>query len=316
MSGMPRGGGKMKKESRDVFLVLVVAMVAMFALPVAYRVWTHCHPPPGRRPFADVLREAGGVRREALLATPPAKWTDSDAKLAPDVLEWLKEHSDVILPWEWSEEARRKDWQGFCGTWERVVVDEAAALDELIARKSAAAADAAEKAGVERKLAEEGLAAVAGVLSAATGAYPVCVSVQETTPGRLWGWNRGRRVLRFEDEGSLVAYAREAEERVRLGWAAAAESHERERAAAEAGVAELKTAREGLSAAEQEVAEAKKAGYSAGRLEGGPHRRLLDAVAAASRHRMPKGRGVPKWLPGRVRRWLDGADAPRPDAAR
>ena len=145
----------MKKSTRDLVCVLAIGLAAMFALPVAYRVWIHYNPPPETRTFSDVLREAGGVRREVLLTMPLEKWSKADAKLAPDVREWLSARADVILPWEWSDEARKKDWKGYCDAWQRVVREQTDALDDIVDKKTGVMEDAADAAQKMRKMAAE-----------------------------------------------------------------------------------------------------------------------------------------------------------------
>lgn len=147
--------GAMKKSTRDFVCMLVVALAAMFAVPVAYRVWIHYNPPTESRSFADVLREAGGVRRETLLTTPLEKWTEADAKFAPDIREWLAARADVILPWEWSAEARKKDWNGYCDVWRRVVDEQSDALDDVMDERSGVMDDAADAARRMRKAAAD-----------------------------------------------------------------------------------------------------------------------------------------------------------------
>ena len=139
----------MKKESKDILWVVVIGFAVMFALPAAYRVWIHFNPPPQRKPISVVLHEAGGVRREALLATPTDKWTDADKKLAPDVHEWLTAHADVILPWEMSEEARKKDWKGYCNSWRRIVDELSDRLEKFAARRAEDVKDAADAQSAE-----------------------------------------------------------------------------------------------------------------------------------------------------------------------
>lgn len=134
----------MKKDKKDILLVAVVGFAVMFALPAAYRVWIHYNPPPQRKPISDVLHEADGVRREALLMTPADKWIATDEKFAPDVREWLADHAEVILPWEWSEEARKKDWKGYCGSWRRIVEELSDRLERIASRRSDDAKDAAD----------------------------------------------------------------------------------------------------------------------------------------------------------------------------
>ena len=157
----------MKKETKDILWVVIIGFAVMFALPAAYRVWIHYNPPPERKPLSAVLHEAGGARREALLATPTDKWTEADERLAPDIHEWLAAHADVILPWEMSEEARKKDWKGYCKSWRRIVEELSGRLERSASRRSddekdaadehardAAKADVAELSGAKGGLAE------------------------------------------------------------------------------------------------------------------------------------------------------------------
>ena len=304
----------MKKSTRDVVSVIVLGLAAMFALPVAYRVWIHYNPPPTGKSFSDVLREAGGVRRAALLSTPLDKWSEADVKLAPDIREWLAAHSEVILPWEWSEEARKKDWTGYCDAWQGIVKEQSAALDELIDGKAGAMEDAAGRARMMRDAAGENMAQVTNLLAAAraarsaeTNAYPLLLSVSEVVPGRLWGVNRDRKKLRFDDEASLLSFADELDARTRREWTAEAERLEQARDRAKADIAELSRAKDGLSAVRGEMAEAARSGCATGGPGENAARRLLEAIVACYRHRMPDG-GRLRWLPGRVRRWFGASD--------
>ena len=162
-----RTGRPMKKEAKDMLWVLAIGLAVMFALPIAYRVWVHYNPPPPRRPIADVLHDAGGVRREMLLNTPTDKWKESDESLAPDIRDWLAAHADVILPWEWSDEARKKDWKGYCASWRRILEEQSARLEKLVSRKADDMDEAAEKASKERKIAADGMAGATNALASA-----------------------------------------------------------------------------------------------------------------------------------------------------
>ena len=240
--------GTMKKSTRDIVCILVIGLAAMFALPAAYRVWIHYNPPPERKPFSDVLREAGGIRREALLAIPLDKWSEADVKLAPDIREWLAARSDVILPWEWSEEARKKDWKGYCDSWRRVLDDQSDALEELVDKKTSMMEGAADKAQELRKAVAEG---------------------QEQATNSL----------------------------------ATAEALERERDKTKADIADLTKAREGVLESTDRVAAARKAGYMPGKPTDGLFKSLQESISAEYRHRLPR-RKLPKWLPGKVRKWF------------
>ena len=164
----------MKKETKDMLWVAIIGFAVMFALPAAYRVWVHYNPPPQRKPISVMLHEAGGVRRETLLETPTDKWTEADEKLAPDIYEWLSAHADVILPWEMSEEARKKDWKGYCKSWRLIVEELSNKLEKFASRRSDDAKEAADehardavKADVaELSGARDGLADVLGEIDA------------------------------------------------------------------------------------------------------------------------------------------------------
>ena len=101
----------MKKETKEPLRIFGAAIVMMMVVPIAYRVFVHFCPPEEkpRQTLAQFLEE---VQREScmkLLTKPIAKWSDAEAKLEPEVYVWLKEQGNEILPWEWTEEARRKD---------------------------------------------------------------------------------------------------------------------------------------------------------------------------------------------------------------
>ena len=162
-----RAGRPAKKEAKDLLWVLAIGLAVMFALPIAYRVWVHYNPPPPRRPISEVLHDAGGVRREMLLNTPTDKWNESDKSLAPDIRDWLAAHADVILPWEWSGEARKKDWKGYCDSWRRILEEQSARLEKMISRKADDMDEAAEKAAKERKAAADGMAGATNALASA-----------------------------------------------------------------------------------------------------------------------------------------------------
>ncbi len=298
----------MKKENRDIVRILFIALVAMFALPAAYRVWLHYNPQPERKPFAEMLREAGGLRRETLLTTPLDRWSARDATLAPDVREWLVNHAEVILPWEWAEEAKKKDWKGYCKLWERIVEEQISALDSLIAYKSSVIGDTADKARIERAMATHDLEQAEKARAAATNSYPVIFETDELTPGRLWGWNHRRKRRSFDDEGALMAYTRELEERAKREWSVAAEAHEREGASAKSDVAALTATRDGFASALKDIEEARKSGYVFGALEKALRHALLDSIGSMYRCKAPERGGASRWLPASMRKWFSSPD--------
>ena len=313
----------MKKETKDILRILAIGFAVMSALPVAYRIWAHYNPPPQRRPFSDVLREAGGNRRETLLAMPPDKWLESDRKLAPDIHDWLMAHSDVILPWEWSEEARKKDWQGYCDSWRRIIDEKSDVLEELVDKKTADMEDAAASATMERRIATNDMEQATNLLaiarslhSAGTNKYPVSLAVVEIVRGRLWGWNQHKKDIRFDNEESLVAFAGKLRDRARREWLDAAETHERKRDEAKANIEELKKAKDAMATAREMITTAYTDGYTAGMAARDLQKKLGESIAVAHRHRSQEPNGLHKWMPDRIRRWLDSSqqDGNRNDA--
>lgn len=302
---------RMKKETKDVLRVVIIGFSVMFALPAAYRVWIHYNPPPVRKPLLVVLQEAGGVRKEALLETPVDKWTESDLKLAPEVREWLEKHADVILPWEWTDVAKKKDWNGYCGSWRRIFEEQFAVLGKFAELKSDVMGDASDQARIERKIIANAmvdmtnlLAVVSDAIPTKTNEYPVVLTVNEITPGRFWGWNQRRREVRLDDYDAVRKYAGDLKKRINDEWLPKAEAHERERDEAKAAMDELAKTKEGISKALEKISAAEKSGSFPDGLSKDSAKRLLEAIAVAYRHRPSDRRKPPKWLPSKVRNWF------------
>lgn len=213
----------MRPSGGEIVKIVFVGFAIMLAVPAAYRLWLVCHPQPERpRPslsqYFERSAEANAVR---LLTTPLAKWSDGERSAKPLIAAWLKEHDRTVLPWEWTDEARRKDPGGYLKIWRKLFEERKSALEAAV--KSA-----------RKRLADlgDGLAAMTKVQAhrtnqldrlvaiAATNSFPMTVSVERMEKGRFWGWNTRAESMTFADRegfdsadrGWVTAVRREAAE--------------------------------------------------------------------------------------------------------
>ena len=185
-----------------------VAFLLMLAVPLAYRVVIHFWPPEEkpRQTLTEFLEEAQTARCVKLLTTPTAKWTDAEVKLEPEIYAWLKEQGNEILPWEWTEEARRKDPKGYVKCWRRVWKERKSCCERRIAEYQK------EAKRMERELqilttihAHRTNQIVRLRALAATNTFPCKISVERLAKGRLWGWNKKGEVKECKDALELSA---------------------------------------------------------------------------------------------------------------
>lgn len=229
----------MKRETIENLRMVALALLAMVVLPLGYRVWSHFHPQPESKSLTVLLQEVNETRREALLAMPLGEWSEADMKLAPDIHEWLTARKSVILPWEWSEEARKKDAEGFRGLWARILGDQLAEIDGLEADRVRQLEDLRRKAETERILYDHATNQYATAALAATNAFPCEIEIEELSPGRFWGWNRSRRTRALVERSALDPVLAELDGRMRKHAAKRRELADRT-AKLEAEVGELK----------------------------------------------------------------------------
>ena len=197
----------MKKETKECIRVFGIALAVMIAAPLAYRPCIHIWPPKEKphRTLEQFFKDAEAERGVELLAKSVAKWSDADAKAEPEIYAWLKEQGNEILPWEWTEEARRKDPKGYAKCWRRVWEDRKSRCEPLAAwhRK--------EIKCLERELRE--LATIHAHRTnqlerlrhlSATNAFPCKVAVERLEKGRVWGWNKRVEVVEFKDAAEMA----------------------------------------------------------------------------------------------------------------
>lgn len=158
---------------RDVVRMVAVVVLIMAVPPLVYRVWTAYHPSEtgGEQSFSGFLVKAVDARALALLKTPLAQWSAADRQDEPEIAAWLEACGQTVLPWEWTDEARRKDPAGYRKAWERAW---------------STVAD-----GQADRMRHDHLTnQIARVASGEVIHKPTSVSVERLTKGRFWGWNR------------------------------------------------------------------------------------------------------------------------------
>jgi len=203
------------KDFREIVKILVVGLAVMVALPLAYRAWLHFHPQPSepRPSLSKFLAKAAEDRAMRLIRTPLSKWSDADRKSEPKIHAWLESHANTILPWEWTDEAQRKDPSGYRKLWLALLKEQERELGQR--RKDV---QKKLKAVEHRLLIAETMHAhrtnqIARVREyASANSFPMSVKIERLSKGRFWGWNTKTEDVRFE--------SREDFDGERKGWLA------------------------------------------------------------------------------------------------
>ena len=187
--------------------VLGVAFLLMMVVPLVYRVVIHFWPPEERprRTLAQFLEEAQMARCVKLLTTPAAKWSDDEVKLEPEIYAWLNEQGNEILPWEWTEEARRKDQKGYAKCWRRIWKERKSCCERLLAEHQK-----------EEKRLDRELQIVTTIYAhrtnqierlkalASTNSFPCQIPLEHLKKGCLWGWNKNVEVIECKDAAEIM----------------------------------------------------------------------------------------------------------------
>jgi len=197
----------MKKETKESLRLFAVAFIVMMVVPLAYRVFVHFWPPEEKphQTLAQFLEEAQRASGIKLLTKPIAKWSDAEMKLEPEIYAWLKEQGNEILPWEWTDEARRKDPEGYARCWHRIWKEQKSRCENLL-----------EGLQEEIKRLDRELQIVSAIHThrtnqiarlsalAATNTFPCQISVERLRKGRLWGWNKIVEVVECKDAAAIM----------------------------------------------------------------------------------------------------------------
>ena len=197
----------MKKETRELLRPLSIALMVMAAVPLAYRVYIHYWPQEAnQRPtLAQFLEQAQMASCMELLTKPVGKWSDAEVKSEPEIYAWLKEQGNEILPWEWTEEARRKDPKGYAKCWGRIWKERKAFCESRFAEQQK------EIQRLDREL--QILDAIHThrtnqitrlVALAATNTFPCRIALERLKKGRFWGWNKYVEEIECADAAAIM----------------------------------------------------------------------------------------------------------------
>lgn len=198
----------MKEKTREFVRIFGVVFMVMVAVPLVYRACVYFWP-PAEKPRLTLTRfmqediVAGCVK---LLAKPVADWSETEVKLEPEIYAWLKEQGNAILPWEWTDEARRKDPKGYAKCWLRIWEERKSHYENLFAYH---------KKEIERL--EHDLEILATIHThrtnqiarlralASTNAFPCEVSLERIEKGWFWGWNKRVEMVECSDALAIIA---------------------------------------------------------------------------------------------------------------
>lgn len=199
----------MTEEKKGIVRMLAITFVVMLAIPLAYRVWITFNPPAPRErlSLAEFFDKATANRSVRLLKTPIDQWTKTDRAAEPKIAAWLEAHSKIVLPWEWSSEAQKKDPKGYRKAWEKLLDEAVSVLERSIKHKRKELKNLEREIWINRSLYSHltnQFAKVEGVL--ATNPPPVTVTVEHLAKGRLWGWNRRLKQVRLESETNRIEF--------------------------------------------------------------------------------------------------------------
>ena len=206
----------MKKETQKTVKMLATGFVVMATLSLSYRAWLYFHPQPAepRQTLSELIAKTAEERAMRLLQTPLEKWTEHDKRSEPRIHAWLEMHAKTILPWEWTEEARKKDPAGYRELWLSLLDEQKEALRQLVK------ADQAKLKSVDRdiRIAKTIHAHRTNQIEiikayASSNSFPMTVEVERLSKGRLWGWNRRMEKVQFERKENF--------ECERTGWLSA-----------------------------------------------------------------------------------------------
>ena len=198
----------MKKETKELMRLFGIAILVMVALPLVYRGYIYFWPPEEKphQTLTQFLEEAQRERCMGLLTKPVGKWSDGEAKLEPEIYSWLKEQDNEILPWEWTEEARRKDPKGHAKCWQRIWKERTSHCERLLAEYQE------ETKRLDRELQiittihthrTNQIARLRTIVS--TNTFPCQVALERIEKGRFWGWNKRVEFAGCKDLAALMA---------------------------------------------------------------------------------------------------------------
>lgn len=200
----------MQKKAKTIELVRLfgAVLVVMLAVPLAYRVCVYLWPPEKkpRQTFTQLMEEdiiAGCVRR---LTKPVGNWSETEARLEPEIHAWLKGQGNEILPWEWTEEARRKAPKGYAKCWRRIWEERESHCEKLIEECEEEIERLEDELRILTTVYDHRTNQIARIRAlASTNAFPCQVAVERLEKGRFWGWNKRVETVECGDASAIIA---------------------------------------------------------------------------------------------------------------
>ena len=184
------------------------ALVVVVALALAYRVVVRLWPPEEtqHQTLAQFLEEAQRASCVRLLVKPAADWSDAEVGLEPEIYAWLKEQDNEILPWEWTDEARRKDPKGYAKCWQRIWKERKSLCEKLLAKHQEELESQDRELQILTTIHAHRTNQIVRLRAlAATNTFPCEVALEHLEKGRFWGWNRKVETVACEDAAAIVA---------------------------------------------------------------------------------------------------------------
>ncbi len=173
-----------------------IALLLMLVVPGAFRVWMAFNPQPvapesPTLPLLDATSSLEAGRAMLLLRKPIDAWTARERDVEPGLFAWLGAHAKMVLPWEWSAAARKKDSVGYQRLWRNLLDEQEDGLDRSLRAIRRQIRELREKIADETALYAHATNESARLSSwMATNAYPATVTTERLSKGRFWGWNR------------------------------------------------------------------------------------------------------------------------------
>lgn len=198
----------MKEKTREFARIFGVMLIVMVAVPLAYRVCVYLWPPEKkpRQTFTQLMEEdiiAGCVRR---LTKPVGNWSEAEARLEPEIYAWLKGQGNEILPWEWTEEARRKDPKGYAKCWRRIWEERESHCEKLIEEREEEIERLEDELRILTTVYDHRTNQIARIRAlASTNAFPCRVQLERIEKGRFWGWNKHVETVECGEAADVVA---------------------------------------------------------------------------------------------------------------
>ena len=201
----------MKRNRKELLVSCGIAVLLMLVVPGAFRAWMAFNPQPvvPQSPVSSLLDATTSLevgRAMLLLRKPIDAWTAHERDGEPGLFAWLGMHAKMVLPWEWSAVARKKDPDGYRRLWRKLLKEQQDELDRSLREIRSQMRELRETIENETVLcvhATNESARLSGWM--ATNAYPATVETEQLSKGRFWGWNRESVSHALSDESAARA---------------------------------------------------------------------------------------------------------------